>query len=420
MLDSPTVKNEPISVVHIGNSDNTGGAAKAMFRVHRSLIHIGERSSMLVIESTTGDSSVECLSNKIHLLAYKIKCRISLLIIKLLNKGDINSYCSINIFHSKLLRKIQKSNAQIAHLHWVGGEVLSISDIGKINKPIVWTLHDMWPILGSSHIDSGMDIARLSNNCMNAESSILDVDQWVYNRKRKEWSMPIHFICPSKWVADMAKRSIIPKNWSIDVIGNPIDCEIWFPRPTARIRKMLNIPENKKVVLSGAYNFFSDKNKGYDLLLSALDILSDKSEQFLLILFGIAKECKVNTPAGINVIVLENLSDNDYMAQLYSCSDVVVVPSRVESYGQIAAEAQACGAPVVCFDNSGLTDIVVHKNTGYLATAHLPSSLAQGINWVLSSGNIETIRQQSRVRVCQKFSKDVIAKKHSLLYREII
>ena len=52
---------------------------------------------------------------------------------------------------NELLKQIQSINPDLVHLHWINNEMISIEQIGKITKPIVWTLHDMWPYCGAEH-----------------------------------------------------------------------------------------------------------------------------------------------------------------------------------------------------------------------------------------------------------------------------
>ena len=46
---------------------------------------------------------------------------------------------------------INSSDADVVNLHWVQAEMLSIADISRIGKPVVWTLHDMWAFCGAEH-----------------------------------------------------------------------------------------------------------------------------------------------------------------------------------------------------------------------------------------------------------------------------
>ena len=58
---------------------------------------------------------------------------------------------SFNYIPSTILKKINKSDADIIHLHWINAEMISVKQISKINKPIIWTFHDMWPFCGIEH-----------------------------------------------------------------------------------------------------------------------------------------------------------------------------------------------------------------------------------------------------------------------------
>jgi len=74
------------------------------------------------------------------------------------------------------------------------------------------------------------------------------------------------------------------------------------------------------------------------------------------------------------------------------------VPSRHETFGQAASEAQACGTPVVAFSVGGLQDIVLPKKTGFLAEPFEALSLAAGISWVLN--RLEAERNSSTKTDC--------------------
>lgn len=71
--------------------------------------------------------------------------------------------------------------------------------------------------------------------------------------------------------------------------------------------------------------------------------------------------------------------DRTTLAQWYRAADVVAVPSRSESFGLVAAEAQACGTPVVAADVGGLAAIVVDGVTGLLVPGHDPDRWARAL-----------------------------------------
>ena len=74
--------------------------------------------------------------------------------------------------------------------------------------------------------------------------------------------------------------------------------------------------------------------------------------------------------SGFHYINLGNIDNQNKLSSLYSSADIMCVPSRLETFGQTASEALACGVPVVAFETTGLKDIVEHKKTGYLAKAY--------------------------------------------------
>jgi len=106
---------------------------------------------------------------------------------------------------------------------------------------------------------------------------------------------------------------------------------------------------------------------------------------------------------------------------LYAASDVMVVPSVQESFGQTASEAMACGTPVVAFNTTGLKDIVDHESNGYLARAFDPGELAKGIAWVLEDEERwNTLSRHAWKKAVQDFSIETVARKYAKLYADIL
>lgn len=73
------------------------------------------------------------------------------------------------------------------------------------------------------------------------------------------------------------------------------------------------------------------------------------------------------------------------LSSLYRAADVVVVPSRSESFGLVALEAMACGRPVVAAAVGGLASLVDHGRTGLLLRGRDPAAWARALDTVLGS-----------------------------------
>jgi glycosyltransferase involved in cell wall biosynthesis len=108
------------------------------------------------------------------------------------------------------------------------------------------------------------------------------------------------------------------------------------------------------------------------------------------------------------------------LAQAYAAADVMVVPSLQESFGKTAAEALACGTPVVAFRGTGLVDIVDHQQTGYLAAPFDVADLAAGMAWVLADADRHAqLRQAARTQALQRFALEHQAVQYRDLFQDL-
>ena len=88
----------------------------------------------------------------------------------------------------------------------------------------------------------------------------------------------------------------------------------------------------------------------------------------------------------------------------------MIVPSKMETFGLTALEALSCGTPVVAFNKTGVSDIVKHKENGFLAEFMNEKDLANGIDWILKNPDQKLLFRNSRKRVENHFSKKLLLK----------
>ena len=98
----------------------------------------------------------------------------------------------------------------------------------------------------------------------------------------------------------------------------------------------------------------------------------------------------------------------------------MVVPSRLEAFGQTASEAHACGTPVVSFDIGGLPDIIEHQKTGYLAKPFDTRDLANNITWVLEQSVSNKLGNKALERAVEKFSEKKISEDYINIYKKLL
>jgi glycosyltransferase involved in cell wall biosynthesis len=248
-----------------------------------------------------------------------------------------------------------------------------------------------------------------------------DFDTWTWERKRAAWLRPRTAVCPSEWLAEEARKSILLRNWRIESIPNAIDTSVWKPQSKAAARMRFGLPADVALVVFGAIGGTADPRKGGDLLRAALHALPSRLDRpWALAVFGQeAPKTPESWPAPIHY--LGHLNADTDLIDAYSAADVVVLPSRLENLPNVAIEAQACAVPVVAFATGGIPECVQHGHTGYLASTFDVEDLAHGIAWVLSDGErYGELSANARAYVVKNFASPVVARRLQNLYDDLL
>ena len=335
---------------------------------------------------------------------------------------------SFNWIPSRWVKRINQFDCDVVHLQWFNSEMLSIADVGKINKPIIQTLHDMWSFCGAEHYTH--DTRWQDNYSKDTRPDSLrglDIDSWTFNRKRKHWKTPRQLVAISQWMSDCISTSSLFSQWPVTVIPNPVDVECWKPLDKVFARSLFNLPLDKRIISFGAVGGTRNPRKGYQLLLEALNRLAAEIDDIHIVVFGQSKpQVELETPFPTTYV--GNLGDQYSMCALNCASDVFANPAIQEAFGQTAAEAHACGLPVVAFNGTGLADVIEHERTGYLARPMNAEDLAHGIKWVLEQNTSykeaglskrSEMSHQARTRAEKLFSYQIVGQQYAELYAKV-
>jgi glycosyltransferase involved in cell wall biosynthesis len=401
-------------------SDSIGGAAKAAYRIHQAVRVAGIDSSLIVNRKGLSDTTIIGLETNFQVLLDRFRSGVGVLLARLLGSQK-SEYHSLAIFPTFWSAKLNRSKVDVIHLHWINGEMMSIGDLGAIQKPLVWTLHDMWAFSGAEHYSTS---ARWKEGYASANKPAdeigFDLNRWTWLRKQKSWKRPIQIVTPSKWLADCVKSSALMAGWPVEVIPNPIDIVKWMPIDKTSAREKLGLPKGVPLILFGAIGGASDPRKGFDLLQAALKEMTNQNAALELVIFGQDAPYQP-IDLGFPIHYLGHLSDELDMQTAYSAADVLVAPSIQEVFGQTASEAHSCGCPVVAFKGTGLADVIEHQKTGYLARLGDIQDLAAGISWVLSLvSQSNQLNIAARARAVEKFSYPVIAEQYKVIYSKVL
>jgi glycosyltransferase involved in cell wall biosynthesis len=413
--------NNLLNVLHISTLDLQGGAARATYRLHRALLTSNVDSKLLVQNKSGDDFTVISETSPRKKILNKLRPTLDSIPVKFYkNRGDSLFSPSFLPF-SNVIKIINDIKPDLVHLHWFCHGMISIEELARINVPIVWSLHDNWAFTGGCHIM--WDCEKYKNTCGSCprlgSKKENDLSRKIFNRKQKTFSKidRLTIIGLSRWLADCANNSTLLKDRKIINLPNPLDTEKFKPFDKVKAKELWGLPKNKKLVLFGANSATSDLNKGFLELCDALSRL--KRTDVELVIFG-SSEPKNSQNFGFTTHYLGHIHDDVSLRTIYSATDVMVVPSLQEAFGQTASESMSCGTPVVAFGHTGLLDIIDHKKNGYLARPIDTADLANGIDWVLDNGKYEDLCISAREKVMQEFDSQVVADKYIKLYKEII
>ncbi len=170
--------------------------------------------------------------------------------------------------------------ADVIHLHWVNQGMLSLNDIRRIirsGKPVVWTMHDMWPFTGICHYAGSCK--KYTQQCQSCEllqrPHKRDLSHTVFQKKTRLYAgSKLTFVACSHWLEEMAKQSALLQGQAITSIPNAINTNLFKPRPKKFAREKLNLPSDKKLLLFGSMKI-TDKRKGISYLIEACKQIAD-------------------------------------------------------------------------------------------------------------------------------------------------
>lgn len=346
---------------------------------------------------------------------------------------------AINHFHRKglwsvdlgiggasIVTRTEFKNADIIHLHWVNQGFLSLSELRRIlrsGKPVVWTMHDMWPCTGICH--HARECTQFHTHCMDCPQlrhpSNRDRSYWVFDRKASIYPEGrIVFVGCSQWMANEARKSRLLAGKEIFSIPNTYNREAFRPGSQEEARIQFTLPRHLKLVLFACQKV-TNPRKGLDLLLKALNtpIIQEWQGHLGIVVVGqMSDEFAARIPYPLHT--LGYIDNEEDMATLYRAADVFVTPSLEENLPNTIMEAMACGTPCVGFDIGGVPEMIDHQKNGYVACYRDAEDLAKGIDYVLNDERYSTLASAAAAKAVRVWNEDIVAQQHIDLYKHLL
>lgn len=402
--------------------DTEGGAGRSAHRLYRGLLHEQVDAHMLVNLKFGDEATVYGPSSTLGRASARLRPGVDRLPLARYGKRRGSEF-SCQWLPGSSLRRIDQLAPNVVNVHWVCDGFVNINALGRIHRPTVWTLHDMWMFTGGCHYTKECD--RYQQHCgacpqLESENQ-WDLSRWIWRQKHQMLKQVSPWIVtPSRWLADCARQSSLLGRLPIRVIANGLNLSQYHPIDKTLARKLLNLPLDKKLLLFGAINPTQDRRKGFHLLMPALQTLKTQqnTDSVELLMIGTSQQPALDL--GFKVHCLGILKDDVTLALAYSAADSFVAPSMQDNLPNTVLEAMACGTPCVAFEVGGMPDLIDHQINGFLAPPFDVGRLAEGITWVLEHSSSLDLVCRAREKVEQNFPLRLQAQRYKHLFEEVI
>lgn len=414
-------------VLIVNTSENTGGAAIAANRLMEALKNNGVKAKMLVRDKQTDRITVAALPPSV---LHKLKFVWERAVIWRANRFRKNNLFQVDVANAgtDITKLPEFREADVIHLHWVNQGFLSLQNLQQIvdsGKPVVWTMHDMWPFTGICHYSDRCDRYRTScHHCPLLYGGGAENDLSARTFRRKERLLRrahIRFVACSRWLEELARQSRLLTGQSVCAIPNAINTSLFRPGRKAPARLEWHLPADKKLLLFGSFKI-TDERKGIRYLVEACRlILGHRPElagQLAIVVVGRqAEQMQGMFPFPLHTI--DYIADERRMALLYQAVDVYVTPSLQDNLPNTIVEAMCCGVPCVGFNVGGIPEMIGHRSDGYLAQARDAADLAEGIAFVLQDETrYGELCRNAAHKAATTYGEHIVAPKYIQIYNE--
>lgn len=410
-----------MNVLQINTVDREGGAAKIASQLKGYLELTGNKVTYFVKIKHSTDKNThlmpkdgifyEILNNLKKIVNKDIYSALQNQTIKL-TANDIEHFKS-----DAYLKTKEFAEAEIIHLHNLHGNYFPLKSLIKASneKPVAWTLHDMWAITG--HIAHAF-CDKWQEGCKNCQH--LDTYQelpwnnsyYLWSKKKEIYKRSkLHIVVPSLWLKNKVTQSILADQ-PIHYIPNGVDTNIFQPSNNkSTVRKELKLPVNKNIILFSAYRGLSNAWKGGDLVQNLIKKYRNNSD-LLFVVIGKS----TNTFSSPNLITINSVENETKMAQYYQASELLLFPSIAENLPLSIIEAMSCGLVVLARDTGGVSELISNKTgISYKSNNTLEHKFEEYLH--LQSIQLKQMQMDSRKRILEKYTIKEMFSNYFQLYK---
>jgi D-inositol-3-phosphate glycosyltransferase len=219
---------------------------------------------------------------------------------------------------------------------------------------------------------------------------------------------------------------------AIRVVPPGVDHELFSPRDRGAAKRRLHLTDLRLVLFVGRLQTHKGPDIAIRTLAEAVARDPRAARGIVLAVVGgpsggiehgadVARLLDLATALGVGErVIFFPPQEQARLADFYAAADVLLVPSRSESFGLVALEAQACGTPVIASAVGGLRYVVEEGRTGHLVAGHDPADHADRLLSVLADEDLRRAMRARAVRHSQHFSWEATANAVLGVYDELV
>lgn len=225
--------------------------------------------------------------------------------------------------------------------------------------------------------------------------------------------------------AEQFRRHYGEPNGRIEIVPPGVEHAFFAPGERSGARSALDLPVDSPVIL---FVGRIQPLKGPDVAIRALHALG-RPDAKLLVVGGasgadgageLERTHQLTDELGLGQrIEFVPPQPHHILSTYYRAADVVIVPSRSESFGLVALEAAACGIPVVASAVGGLLSLVEHGETGFLVPQRDPALFAKAIARVLDEPLLAAAMSSAASRRAGRYTWGFAAARLRRIYADL-
>lgn len=399
-----------MKVVQINAVYEYSSTGRTCFELHTYLEEHG-------IESYKFYSKPQLNSKKFDLMGSWLDHKVHALLSRITGKQAYFSNFPTRTLIGKL-KKIQPDIVILRNFHsnYVNLPML-VRYLARNDIPTIIVLHDCWFFTGYCCHYTEIGCQKWQSECFDCPLIKVDKASWFLDttrsvfrhRKKLLESIPrLAVVGVSDWITNEGKKSPIFHNAiKFQRIYNWINLKVFYPRKTTDIRQKLGLKETDFIAIgvSISWNF----RKGLEVYLEVAKQMPD----IKVVMIGQKPDMELPP----NIISLSPTSSINELAQYYSMADVLFNFSIQETFGKVAAEALACGIPLIV--NNATANPELPGPCGYVVENNNISQVIEAVKAIRTKGK-NFYRQQCVERAKTLFEKEKNIEQYILLFHELI